>query len=68
MALVQNEMLTSEPIPLSQGRTCIYSARANFHGLCSGHSWLSYKVEIFSFDLVEREIQVSKRMAFNFQN
>lgn len=50
MVLVQNEMLISEPILFSHGRTCIYSARANFHGLCSGHSWLSYKLEMFSFD------------------
>lgn len=71
MAVVKNEMLTSEPIPTSHGRTCINSARANFHGLCSGYSQRSYTIEMFTSVFggnAESKIRESKRTAFNFKN
>lgn len=65
--LVENEMLASELIPLSYGRTCIYFARADFHGLCSSHSWLSYKVEMFSFGFGGKADTGKKKDGIKFQ-
>lgn len=71
MSVVKNEMVASEPVPVSHRRTCINSARENFRGLCSGKSQLSYTIEMFTSVFggnAESKIRESKRMIFNFKN
>ena len=66
MAVVKNEMLASEPIPISHRRTCINSARTK-----ATASYLSYPIEMFTSVFggnAESKIWESKRTAFNFKN